>query len=255
MSADQGSARSYRSVRSTERKCPTFEVRHQEPGIEPQARAGAPQSQAELDVLDLRRGVASGVEAAGLEEDRATHRAAAGPEGGVVASRPLMGEVMAQVHVLREEAARRWRVVVGAGERRQRRVGGEGRAHAIDHVGVSDAVGVDEEDHLGARRLRAAVARQRRARALIEAQNAHPALARRLGAAVLRAGVDQQNALAAGRRDRGVERTSQRSRRRCRPRSRRRRRRSRWRGGARSRRAQCIPKRAVLGAETSWRSA
>ena len=37
MSADQGSARSYRSVRSTERKCPTFEVRHLELGIETQA--------------------------------------------------------------------------------------------------------------------------------------------------------------------------------------------------------------------------
>ena len=136
---------------------PALEVRHAEVRVQPGQPAGA-QSQAELDVLDHRLRVAGGVEAAHLQEGAPAHRPAPGPEGGALAARHPVGEVVAQVHVLGEEARLGRRVVVRARQGHESGIAREGRAHAFHHVGMRHAVGVEEQHHLGIDRAHARVA-------------------------------------------------------------------------------------------------
>ena len=123
-------------------------------GVEDDAVPGAAQAGPELDVLDGGAAVAL-VEAAEGEEDRATDRAAAAPEGARLAPPVLVDEAVQQVLVLRDEVGLARLVVVGADQRIQLALAREGGADAARGVPADQDVGVDEEEDVAPRRARA----------------------------------------------------------------------------------------------------
>ena len=118
-------------------------------GGDPRSARGEPQ--AELEVLDGRRRVAVGVEAAGGEEGLTPDRAETGPERLRRPRSLLVHVVVEEVAEARHERGVGGVVVVGAEERVEARVGGEGRADAREGVAVRLHVGVDEQEDVAGR--------------------------------------------------------------------------------------------------------
>jgi len=126
------------------------------------AQAPPAQPQAELDVLDRRLRVTLRVESARLEEGRLADRAAARPERLRLAPRLAVMEVVDEILVLRKKVRRRRRVVVRAEHRahvrRTERIGQDTGRVAVDHD-----VGIDEPEHVAARKAGSDVAGAARA--------------------------------------------------------------------------------------------
>ena len=167
-------------------------MRHLEIRIEPQSPEAA-QAPRQLDVLDLRPRVALRVEAAGAQEGVASHGPAAAPEARRLAARSLMGVVVTQIHVEREEVALGRSRVVGAAQRYEIGLRAEGAEHPRDRVGVEHAVGVHEEHELGLDGRDAGVARPSRPLALGQPHDAGTELARERAGFVRRARVDDDD--------------------------------------------------------------
>ena len=133
------------------RERPGLQVPALEERVEGDPRAVRGEPQAELDVLDGGRRVPVGVEAAGGEERLAPDRAEPSPERLRRPGALLVHVVVEEVPEARHEPGIGRVVVVGAEERVEAGVGGEGRAHAREGVPVRFHVGVDEDEEVASR--------------------------------------------------------------------------------------------------------
>ena len=108
---------------------------------------------AEVDVLDRRKRIALGIEPAGGAKRVRADRPEPGPERRRLAGALLVDVVVQEVPKLRDDARIGRHVVVGAEDRRQRRIRLERRADAGERVGVREHVRVDEDDDVTGRVL------------------------------------------------------------------------------------------------------
>ena len=143
-------------------QAPVLEMGAQDARLEPDARPGGREPQAELDVLDRRDREALVVVAADLHEGLTPHGAQAGPEGRRGAGRAVVHVVVEHVAERRDRAVLRRTVVVGPEDGGEPGVRGHRGTDAADRVGVHDHVGVHEDQERAAGDGGADVARARR---------------------------------------------------------------------------------------------
>ena len=140
-------------------KRPALEVRSLDAWIERDAPPGSAETCTEVDVFDRGVRKAAFVEAVDAEEGIAPYGAKARPEGRGATRTGLMDVVMQQVAKVGHDAALSRIVVVRAEDRGQVGLGLERPPDPHERVRVHLDVGVDEDENLPARTLRAVVAR------------------------------------------------------------------------------------------------
>jgi hypothetical protein len=108
---------------------------HLDTGIEQNAAALGFQARPQLDVFNCRP-VATIIEAAARQESFLTYSAAARPECGSFRLAGPMRKAMQKVAILRNEGPGRWRIVVGADDRVERRIASKMIQNAAKGVSV-----------------------------------------------------------------------------------------------------------------------
>jgi hypothetical protein len=128
---------------------PLLTVLHLNSGIENHGAPRLRQARAEFDIFDAGVGVGL-IEAAGRKEHITFYGAAAGPESECAMPAAMVDEAVLEVFVLRKEPRVKRRIVVGADDGVEPRIGREGLGDTAQGVRMHADVGIEEaEDGTG----------------------------------------------------------------------------------------------------------